>query len=180
MHLNLLRDTAKEIPSLADPSAIRSLCVWHCKYKTLTPIRELKNLRALKIASFPDASFEAIAELQQLEWLSVLHLPKVTSLGPICRLANLRFLSLETLPSWDSSGKRTIVESLLPIAALPLLAHVSLLGVIPADRSLDVLNGSRHLRSAKFHGFPKSKVEHFFQASSAQDAHMPEWASAAT
>lgn len=175
MHRDLIRDTAKEFPALADPLAIRSLRVWHCKYKSLDPIQELKNLQALKIASFPDGSFEALAALQQLEWLSVLHMPKVTSLEAIGRLGKLRFLSLETLPSWDSSRKRTIADSLNPIADLPLLAHVSLLGVVPADQSLDVLTSSRHLRSAKFHGFPKSTVERFFEASGAQDAHMPEW-----
>ena len=44
MHLDLLRDKSATFPSAAIPTGLDSLCVWHCKYKTLRPIAELRQL----------------------------------------------------------------------------------------------------------------------------------------
>lgn len=80
MHLDLLRDKSATLPSAAIPAGLDSLCVWHCKYKTLRAIAELRQLRALKIATFPDDALEFLSELKALEWLSITHLPEITSL----------------------------------------------------------------------------------------------------
>jgi hypothetical protein len=173
MHLDLLRDKSATFPSAEIPAGLDSLCVWHCKYRTLRPIADLRHLRALKIASFPDDTLEFLSELKELEWLSILHLPKVTSLLPIGQMRPLRWLELQTLPSWDASGKRTIVESLGPLADLPVLQHVSLLGVVPESRSLQDLQGSRILKTARLLGFPRDVVANFFAETAVQNAHIP-------
>ena len=174
MHLEFIRDTAKAMPLVSEAENLLSLCVWHCKYQTLQPLSAFRTLRILKIAGFPDDTFEFLRGLDQLEWLSIVHLPKVTNLRPIAALRNLQFLELQTLPSWDASRKRTVVESLAPLTELPTLRHVSLLGVIPKDNSLIALSGCRTLQSGKFHGYPKGEAERFLTESSIEDAHMPE------
>jgi hypothetical protein len=173
MRLELMRDAAKRFPMQETPSEVSSLCVWHCKYKTLEPIAEFENLRALKIATFPDESFELLSGLRQLEWLSVLHLPRVKDLDAICRIKSLRFLELKTLPSWDSSRKRTVVQSIEPLSKLSKLEHISLLGVVPADMSLTPLERCKRLKTARFQGYPEQEVKLFLQASKAENAHMP-------
>lgn len=173
MHVDLMRDKSATFPLGAMPAGVDSLCVWHCKYKTLKPIAELRQLRALRIASFPDETLDFLSELKGLEWLSILHLPKVTSLGPLGQMADLRWLALQTLPSWDASRKRTVVDSLRPLAELPRLQHVSLLGVIPEDRSLHDLKVAGNLKTARLHGFPKDVTANFFAETAVQNAHIP-------
>ena len=121
----------------------------------------------------PDESFEFLAGLSNLQWLSVLHLPKVSDLSSLSGVSSLRFLELQTLPSWDTSNKRTVVESLSPLLSLPNLEHVSLLGVVPASLSLTQLSGCVSLKSAMFHGYPASEVARFFTGSAVANASMP-------
>ncbi len=174
MQLEFIRDAAKAMPLVPEAEKLRSLCVWHCKYQTLQPLGAFRSLRVLKIAGVPDNTLEFLRELDRLEWLSIVHLPKVTSLHPIAALRNLQFLELQTLPSWDASNKRTVVESLGPLAELPNLRHVSLLSVVPMDHSLMALNGCRTLQSGKFHGYPAGEAERFLTESSIGNAHIPE------
>lgn len=61
MHLEFMRDAAKMFPAVSNPAEIESLCVWHCKYQTLTPLAAVRHLRTLKIAPFPDDSLERLA-----------------------------------------------------------------------------------------------------------------------
>ena len=37
MHLELMRDKAKELPAIGEPQSVRTLRVWHCKHRTLEP-----------------------------------------------------------------------------------------------------------------------------------------------
>ena len=178
MDLVITRDAANAMPAVPDPDAVTSLCIWHCKYRTLDPVRSFRGLRALKIASFPDASLELLTGLMHLEWLSILHLPNITSLAPIPALQNLRWLELKTLPSWDASRKRTVVESLSPLAKLPNLKHLSLLGVVPESKSLATLSECRGLVSARLQGFARKDIERFFEESSVANEFIPEWAEA--
>jgi hypothetical protein len=174
MRLELVRDAARSLPEVESPSKVSTLCVWHCKYETLEAVAEFENLQVLKIASFPDMSFEFLANLSQLKWLSVLHLPKVQDLEAISRITSLRFLELQTLPSWDSSRKRTLVQSLVPLSKLSNLEHISLLGVVSKDMSLVPLEHCKRLKTARFHGYPTQEVERFFQTSGVANSHMPE------
>jgi hypothetical protein len=174
MHIDLVRDASDTMPEFADPSAIRSLRVWFCKYKSLGPIAMLSKLKVMVIAGFPEVNFELLAGLQDLEYLSILHFPKVSELSPIESLQRLKTLSLETLPSWDASGKVTEVNSLSPIAGLSSLQHLSLLGVVPKDRSLSPLVRCANLLSARFGKYPKSEVKRFYASTHLSDAHVPE------
>jgi len=174
MHIDLMRDKSKVMPSVAEPAAVTSMCIWHCAYSSVEEISAFPNLNSLVIATFPDTTLECLSLLSKLTHLRIVHLPKVTDLGPLASLTDLRLLSLETLPSWDSSSKRTVVSSLEPITCLPHIEHLSLLGVVPEDRSLSALQRCTTLRTARFHGFTKSEVTRFFSQTGVSNAHCPE------
>jgi hypothetical protein len=173
MHLELMRDTAKRMPLIDEPESYDSARIWHCKYVTLAPLERFIKIRALSIATVPDLSLSFLSTLRKLEWLSLLHLPNITDLSPLADLPDLRFLELSTLPGWDASGKRTVVSALEPLQALPFLEHVSLLGVVPADKSLSPLERCRHLTSARFHGVAPEEKSRFFAVTGAADMHIP-------
>jgi len=163
MHLDLLRDKSKVMPTAADPAAVTSAQIWHCAYSSLE-----------EIAAFLDTSLGRLSSLSKLTYLRVVHLPRVTDLSPLASLTELRSLSLETLPSWDASSKRTVVASLDPITRLEKIEHLSLLGVVPEDRSLTVLQQCTTLRTARFHGFAKAEVARFLSLTGVSIAHCPE------
>lgn len=173
MHLELNRNTAKVFPEIAEQDSIETARVWHCKYRTLEPLRELTNLRVLDVATYPDDSLEELAGLAKLEYLSILHLPKVTDLSPLARLTSLTTLRLATLPSWDSSGKRTVVTSLEPLTKLEALRHVELFSVVPPDRSLGPLERLPSLVTARLQGFPKAEISRFFATTGVANAFAP-------
>src|SRR6476620_6644263 len=129
-HLELLRHRGCEFPSVSDPLQYTSARIWHCKFASLYPIGQFSSLRRLAIAGYPDATFELLASLSHLEELQVVHMPHVCSLAPLAALTSLRKLSLSTLPSWDASGKVTVVDSLAPLAQLQNLESVELFGVL--------------------------------------------------
>ena len=133
---DLMRDKAKTMPTDPDAADVTALRVWHCNYASLALVTQYQHLRTLVVATYPDADLEPVASLEDLEYLSLLHLPGVTDLAPLARLTNLRTLRLSTLPSWDSSGKVTQVDSLRPLAMLPKLTRLELFGVRPASKSL--------------------------------------------
>lgn len=93
---------------------------------------------------------------------------------PLQRLHSLEVLSLRTSPSWDASGRRTHLLSLAPIAQLPRLRHLELIGVVPQDDSLMSLAMLAGLLTVRLHGHDKSEVAAFFGRSSVVDAHAPE------
>lgn len=100
--------------------------------------------------------------LTNLRYLSIVHLPRVHDLGPLRSLTSLLTLSLQTLPSWDSSGKRTVVDSLEPLLHLRRLEHLELLGVVPPDRHPDPLARIGSLKTARLHGFDREAQAEFF------------------
>lgn len=162
MRVDLMRDMATAFPQLASSESLRHLRVWHCKYKNFAPLALCVNLEELVIGSYPEGSLEILRPLADLKFLSILHMPNVTSLSPLGSLSKLESLSLATTPSWDGAGKRSIVESLEPIANLQNLKHLELFGVCPADRNLDVLKRCRGLISVRFSKYPTDEVERFY------------------
>lgn len=174
MHLDLLRDKSKTMPAVAKPDAVHSVRIWHCGYRTLDPVSAFTQLRTLVIATFPDATLAALTPLSQLRYLQILHLPKIRDLSPLVALSRLESLSLETLPSWDPSGKVTEVNSLDPIGHLLDLRHLALFGVRPKDRSLAAVERCERLTSARFSKYPRSEVERFYGVMRVSDAHVPE------
>src|SRR4051812_13295548 len=158
VHLDLMRDSSTDFPGLENPGQIRSLRIWHCKYKSLRQLSSCPNLEELVIATFPDSSLDVISSLRNLRYLSIVHLPKVSDLTPLAQLAKLESLSLSTLPSWDSTGRTTVVKSLKPIALLSALKHLELLGVCSPDKSLAEVEQCKMLQSARFARYPKAEV----------------------
>jgi hypothetical protein len=161
-HLDLMRDATRAFPPVADPASIRSARIWHCKYRTLAPLAGLSNLEELVVAGFPDASFELLAGLGKLRFLSIMHMPLISDIAPLANLRQLTSLSLATLPGWDAAGKRTMIRSLEPLTAIPALAQLELIGILPPDKSLRPLQQCRHLRTARIAHYPRSETDRFF------------------
>jgi hypothetical protein len=110
-------------------------------FKVYEDLSGLPDLVQLTIMDYAPASFTPLAGLRTLRILSVTHFPNVESLEPLAGLADLEELTLQTLPSWDASGKRQVVESLRPLASLGKLRSLSLGGVIAHDGDLAPLGG---------------------------------------
>jgi hypothetical protein len=147
--------------------------VWFCQYRSLRLLGELSNLRVLVVAGYPDSNFASMASLQNLEYLSVLHFPGATDLAALVELRALRTLRLSSLPSWDASGKVLEVDSLAPIAELPLLEHLELFGVRPANASLRDLEGAPALRTVKVSRYPPAEVTRFQSSTRATNDSAP-------
>jgi hypothetical protein len=162
-HLDLMRDAAKEFPVVPNPLGYASARVWHCKYRTMVALTSFANLVRLNVATWPDETLNPLQGLTRLEWLSIFHLPRVTDLSPLSALTQLRHLELGTLPSWDSSGRVTIVQSLAPIAQLPNLETLHLFGVCPPDRRVDALIGISSLREVRISKYPRAESERLAQ-----------------
>lgn len=173
MHLELMRDTARQFPKIDDPTAVTSARIWHCKYTSLVPIGDLVNLTALDVATYPDESLEPLATMTQLQHLSIMHLPKVTTLLPLGRLRSLTHLSLATLPSWDSSGKVTEVTGLAALRDLPLLTEIELFGVVPPERVVDDLIEIGSLRTARLSKYPKAEIGRLRNELESRSLHQP-------
>ena len=162
MHLDFMRDSSKVMPIIDSPSEVRSIRIWHCKYTSLASLADCINLEVLVVATFPDESFECISGLKKLRYLSVMHLPNVTSLSVIADLHCLESLSLSTLPSWDSSGKVTTISSLKPLATLPNLKNIELFGIRPESKSPMELVASTSIESVKLSKFTKKLAATYY------------------
>ncbi len=174
MHLELTREIEKELQVQEKPDSILSAQIWHCKYRSLLPIKDWRNIETLVIATFPDQSLEFLGQLTSLRYLSILHLPKVTSLAPLENLSSLVSLSLETSPGWDASGKVLTVDSLEPISKLQNLQHIQLFGVRSESKSLKALENCHNLKSGRFSKFPKNEVLRFQEKMSITNDRVPE------
>jgi hypothetical protein len=159
MHIEFTRDKARVFPTVTAPLEVSSARVWHCKYDTLAPLSQFKNVQSLVIATYPDQTLELLNGLTQLEALQILHMPGVTSLEPLSQLRRLRRLSLGTLPSWDAAGKLTLVDSLAPLATLPVLEELELYGVVPRSRLADDLYRCPSLTRVRLSKYPQSEQQ---------------------
>jgi len=173
MHIELMRDAARQMPVIPNADQVTSLVIWHCKYESLASLSAFPNLTALKIANYPEDSLKPLEKLKQLEWLSILHLPEVKDLAPLAKLRSLVSLELATLPSWDSSGKRQLINSLQPLTKLPRLAFLALLGVVPEDLSLAKLDECRALSTVRVSGYLSGETKRYYAASGVENAHVP-------
>lgn len=173
MHLDLIRDPSTLFPDIASPIQIRSLRIWHCKYKSLIAVGAFLNVEELEIASFPDSTLEVIAPLIKLRYLSILHMPRVSKLNVLSEFVKIDLLSLSTSPGWDPSGRCSVVKSLEPIAKMRALKHLELFGVRPTDKSLAPLEQCKNLQSARFSHYPKDEVERFYRATRVSNAFNP-------
>jgi hypothetical protein len=173
MIADFLRDGARALPGHPDPAAVTALRIWHCKYSSLAGLSEFTNLETLVIATYPDAGLGPLEGLLHLKYLSIMHFPKVSDLQPLSQLQRLRTVRLSTLPAWDSSGKKTIVRSLVPLAELPELAHVELFGVLPEDGMLQALERCPALESVRVSKYRKSEVNRFYRITELRDSFAP-------
>ena len=159
------------MPILHNPSKVTSIKIWHCNFESLISIRECINLEQLSIATLPESNFEFLGKCPNLKLLSIIHLPKIESFQNFPILNQLETLS--TLPSWDSSGKKTIVDSLASLANLPNLEHIELFGVVPEDLSIESLSIFNNLKSARFSKHPKMLINAFYKQSGISDDWAP-------
>lgn len=173
MKIDLMRDQARQFNVSAHAEEVTSVRVWHCKYKSLKAIEAYVNLRTLVIGTLPDDSIDFLAGLKQLEYLRILHMPKVQNVSALAELEALNCLSLATAPGWDSSRKRTVIDTLEPISALPSLKHIELLEIVSADGSLEPLVRIRHLESARFCGYRLDEVKRFYVITQVEDGFNP-------
>lgn len=163
MKIELIREKDKIFPIIESPEKVTSLKIWHCNYESMEAISELNGIERLTIATYPERDLEVISKLKRLQTLQIINMPLVDDLSPLENLPNLTVLSLQTLPSLDSSGKKTIVKSLKPIAKIGTLRHLELFGVIPASKSLSELMEMTFLQTAKFSKYPKKEMLRFFE-----------------
>lgn len=168
--IDLMRDPQKAFPQIEYPSVIRAARIWHCKYRSLAPLADLVNLEALVIANVPDSSLDFLRPLKKLRYLWILHMPKVTDIDPLADLDSLEVLAMATSPGWDAAAKRTVVQTLDPIARLPSLKHIELFGVVPADSSLAGLQSLSTLVSARFSGYPQAETRRFLERGITQES----------
>ncbi|MDQ1722981.1 MAG: hypothetical protein QOG52_9 [Frankiaceae bacterium] len=173
MIVELTRDMSPDMPLVGGVTQVEALRIWHCGYRSLSSVSSYINLRTLLVATYPDADLDAVAALEQLEYLSLLHIPLVSDLRPLARLRRLRTLRLATLPSWDSGGKVTTVVSLRPLADLPRLEHLELFGVRPADESLGELEAAPNLATVRVSKYPEAEVRRFYAATGTRDDWAP-------
>jgi hypothetical protein len=143
------------------------------KYNSLGGLSAFVNLKTLVIATYPDADLAPLRGLSRLEYLSIMHMPKVSALGPLSQLQRLRTIRLSTLPSWDSSGKKTTVRSLGPLAELPDLAHIELFGVLPEDGTLHALENCPSLETLRVSKYRKSEIDRFYRVTELLESFAP-------
>jgi hypothetical protein len=162
MHVDLLGDQQKDMPAV--DSSVVSLQIWHCKYRSVDPVRRLRKLRKLVICPLPDGTLDFLSSLKELRQLTIQHLPKVRDLSPLATLRRLETLGLSTLASWDASGRVVEVRSLAPIADLPRLKYLTLFGIVPKTRSLRALERCDTLLAARFLKYRQAEVQRFYEA----------------
>lgn len=173
MHIDLMRDKSKVMPPIENPEKVKSIRIWHCKYKSFEQLSELINLEVAVFASLPESNFNFLEHCLKLKHLSVVHLPKIRDLSPLQSLNNLETVSLSTLPSWDASGKVSVVTSLAPFALLPHLKYIELFGVITENKSPNELASCKTLKSVKLSKYSKKLSKQFYEQTGINNGYAP-------
>lgn len=165
MKLDLMRNKSSKLELIDDVEKVECLRIWFCKYKTLNELSKFINLKELTIAGFPNENFSMLSNMANLEYLSVLDMPKVNSLNDLVQLKKLKYLSLSTSPSWDGTKKRTVVDTLAPIQEIESLEWLELFGVCSEIRTLDELSSFNKLKAARFNGYSARDTDSFYSRS---------------
>lgn len=152
MELELLRSTEKDFPHIEHPLRVKEARIVHCKFRSLAPLKEFKNLTDLEVQTVPDDSFEFLLGLNKLKRLRISHFPRVASIEPVGTLSNLVDLELSALFSWFQSSKKLTVKSFKPIAKLSKLKRLDLAGVVPKDGDVLALRKCTELREVSGFG----------------------------
>lgn len=170
--VNLVRDNSSVIPEI--PLSTQSLRIWACKYKSIAPIAQLRDLRELSIFAVKDDNFEFLAELSKLKYLSLIHAQNLKNVNFLNSLKDLEVLVLATSPSWDVKSKTITVESISPIANLPKLRCLELFGVTNSEKSLRDLLACTNIKFAKFSKYPPAEVDAFYSKTGAVRGNAPD------
>jgi hypothetical protein len=165
-----LGDRATTFPAVDEPRRYASARILSCRYRTLAPLRAFTNLRTLEIHEYPDRSLAPLSTMARLERLTIRHMPELEELAGIEGLVSLRYLYLATRPSWDASGRVTVVRTLAPIAELPNLTTLRLFGVRPQDKRVDDLLRIPTLVDASISKYPRREIERLDAAVAARAA----------
>ena len=173
MNIEFIRDKCKVMPDIDKPEAVTSARIWHCNYISLEELNKCLNLEILEIATLPETDFSFLSNCKKLKYLAVVHLPKVSELTSLSKLNSLEVILLQTLPSWDSSGKVQAVKSLKPLAQLPNLKHLELFGVVPKTKSPIELADSITLESVRLSKYDNKAVKEFYQSTGISDNWAP-------
>jgi hypothetical protein len=147
MKLELLRDKSRTFPSIENPLEFSEIRIWHCRYQSLSPISNFKNLVNIEIATYPDSSLDIIGRLPGIRSLKIIHLPGISDISPLSQLKSLESLELATLPSWS---KLQHISTLQPLQGLANLRSLALRGIFVDDGSLQPLHSCPVLH--EFHG----------------------------
>ena len=175
MHIEYMRDKSKDMPIIENPLGIKSMTIWHCNYSSFAQVSKCTNLEQLKVATLPEGDFSFLSKCCRLRFLSITHLPNISNLDALTGLLELETLSLSTLASWDASGKKTIVDTLNPLAKLPKLKYLELFGVVPETVSFESLSVFQNLKSARFSKYPKKIINQFYKQYGVTDNWAPEF-----
>jgi len=86
MHLEMMRLKDKEWREVEDPLMYSSARIWFCKFRSLAAISQFRNLKTLVIAGLPDSSLNSVSNLVGLEYLQIVHMPKIMAISPtVCK-----------------------------------------------------------------------------------------------
>lgn len=170
--VNLVRDGAYVIAEV--PLNTQSLRIWACKYKSIAPIAQFKDLRELSIFAAKDDDFEFLAELGKLKYLSLIHAQNLKNVNFLNSLKDIEILVLATSPSWDAKSKTITIESIAPIDNLPKLRCLELFGVTNSEKSLKDLLACINIKFAKFSKYPPAEVDAFYLKTGAVRGNAPD------
>lgn len=162
------------MPVIELPEKVKSVKVWHCNYDSFAEIGKCINLEVLIVATLPEVDFAFLKNCKALKYLSVVHLPNVKYLDQLAELNNLESIHLSTLPSWDSSGKVTVIDSLSPLAKLEKLRHLELFGIRPDSKSPMDLVSCKLLLSVRLSKYSKELANEFYKISGVSNDWAPE------
>ena len=170
-----MRDRSGRGLSHDQPRHVLSLRVWYSRVTDWTALAAFANLQMLEVAGYDHDNLEPVGCLRHLKHLRLVHFPRVSSIAPLANLSALEALALESLPSYDASGKHLSVESFSPLSALPDLRQLRIFGVRASDRSLHALSQIVSLSTVHIGlGFAASEYAALRSALPAAECHFPE------